>query len=109
MKVKVYQAILTIGKRQVRLTKSIAKQLPILDGRKRWRAAEQGEPQSEPIAKVIGKTLGEDLHIWMYLIEDPEAGLGWVAAMNPHPDYAKDIVERGGWIDHPENVPTIIL
>ena len=108
MKVEIHRAILTIEGRKERLTKSIAKQLPILSGMARWRAAEYGEPQPEPICKVAGFVLGQT-YKWMYLVEDPEAGLGWVAAMQPNEKYAAAIIEHGGWVDHPEDVLTVIL
>jgi len=108
MEVKIYRASLTIEGRKERLTKSMAKQLPIQPWGDRWRAAEKGEPQPEPICKVSGHVL-EQMFDWMYLVEDPIAGLGWVAAMQPNEKYAKAIIERGGWVDHPEDVPTVIL
>jgi len=108
MEVEVYQAILTVEKRKVRLTKSIAKQFPVRPAMDRWRAAEKGETQPAPICKVPGSALGHPFE-WMYLIEDPVAGLAWVAAMQPRADFAKAIVDRGGWIDHPDDVPTVII
>jgi len=108
MEVKIYRASLTIEGRQERLTKSIAKQLPILRSMDRWQAAEKGEPQPEPICKVSGHVL-EQMFDWMYLVEDPVAGLCWVAAMQPNENYAKAIIKNGGWVDHPEDVPTVIL
>jgi hypothetical protein len=79
IEVQVFQAALLVEGKRVRLTKTIARQFPILDGRKRWDAAVVGEPQPEPICKVAGKVLGTS-YTWMYLVEDAEAGLGWVAA-----------------------------
>lgn len=108
MEVQIYRAILIIEGRKEQFTKSRAKQLPILSGGDRWRAAEKGEPQPEPICKVAGKVLGQS-YGWMYLVEDPVAGLGWVAAMQPNQKYAESILGRGGWVDHPEDVPTVIL
>lgn len=108
MKIRTSQVFLMVKDREVRLTKSVAKQLPILDGQARWRAAERGEPQPQPICKVIGKVLGQNWS-WMYLVEDDVAGLGWVAAMQPDPRFAEMIVERGGWVDDPAQVPTVIL
>ena len=108
MEVRVSQVFLFVEDRKVRLTKSMARQFPILDGGKRWRAAEHGRPQPEPICKVTGKVLGQSWS-WMYLVEDEVAGLGWVAAMQPDPRFAETILKRGGWIDEPGQVPTVIL
>ena len=101
MDVEIYRAVLTIEGRRERLTKAIAKQFPALSGRIRWQAAEKGEPQPEPICKVAGHVLGEQ-YTWMYLVEDPLAGLAWVAAMQTSEEYAEVIVANGGWVDHPE-------
>ena len=108
MDVELYQAFLTIDKRKVKLTKSIAKQMPILDGKARWHGAEQGLPQPEPFCKVAGHVLNQ-MYDWMYLVEDEVAGLGWVAAMQVDTTYAEQIVKRGGWIDKPADVPTVFL
>jgi len=108
MEVEIYQAYLMIEGKRVRLTKAIAQQLPILDGRKRWDAAMVGEPQPEPICKVAGKVLGER-YAWMVLVPDEEAGLGWVAAVQPSEEMARRIVEHGGWVDDLSQVPTVIL
>lgn len=93
IEVQVFQATLLIEERRVRLTRSIAKQLPILDGHKRWDAAVDGEPQPEPICKVAGKILGQS-YSWMYLVEDPEAGLGWVAATQMCEGMAEKVLEQ---------------
>ncbi len=106
MKVRISRVFLTIEDREVRLTKSMAKQFPILDGAARWRAAEHGEAQPEPICKVAGRVLGQSWS-WLYLVEDEVAGLGWVAAMQPDPRLADTIVEHGGWVDDPSQVPTV--
>ena len=108
MKVEIYRAILTVEKRKERLTRTIAKQLPILDGKRRWDAAAEGKPQPEPICKVAGKTLGQPYR-WLYLVPDEVAGLGWVAATEMHPEMAKAVITRGGWVDNPSKVPTVIL
>ena len=49
MQVKVHEVTLTVNERERRLTKAIAKQFPILDGKGRWRAAELGQSQPDPI------------------------------------------------------------
>jgi len=108
MKVEICRVILTIEKRKERLTRAIAKQFPILDGNKRWDAAENGEPQPDPICKVAGNTLGQS-HRWYYLVPDEVAGLGWVAATQMHPRMAEAVIARGGWVDNPSEVPTAIL
>ena len=108
MKVKIHEVTLIVNEKERRLTKSIAKQFPILDGDKRWRAAEKGQPQPEPICKVLGSVL-DSTHRWLYLVQDEVAGLGWVAPCEAQRDFARVIVERGGWIDVPANVPTVIL
>ena len=74
----------------------------------RRRAAELGEPQPEPICKVMGSVLGSTFK-WLYLVQDDEAGLGWVAATEMGIEYAEMVLERGGWEDEPAKVPTAIL
>ena len=108
MTIEIYRASLTVEKRKERLTRAIAKQFPILDGQKRWNAAEDGEPQPEPICKVLGKTLGQSYR-WLYLVPDEVAGLGWVAATEMHPKMAEAVIAKGGWADNPSEVPTVIL
>ena len=108
IEVQVFQAYLVVEGKKVRLTKAVAKQFPTLDGKKRWDAAYAGKPQPEPICKVMGKVLGQ-IHEWMYLVEDPVAGLGWVAATQMIESMAVSVLEQGGWVDTPENVPTVIL
>lgn len=110
MEVEIYRVTLTIEKRKVRLTKAIAKQFPILDGGKRWRAAERGEEQPTPSCKVRAKVLNKDSYRnWLYLVKDNEAGLGWVAPCVPMDSFALSIVKSGGWVDTPAEVPTVIL
>jgi hypothetical protein len=108
MEVDIHRVFLTVEGRREKLTKSIAKQLPTLDGKLRWRAAELGEDAPEPICKVMGSVLGHTWD-WMYLVKDEAAGLGWVAAMQIDEDFAVTIIERGGWVDDPSKVPTVIL
>ncbi len=108
IQVNVHRAYLVIEDRKEKLTKAIARQFPILEGRQRWDAALAGEPQPEPICKVRGEVLKQPFN-WMYLVEDEEAGLGWVAAMQPDEKFAETILARGGWVDEPSQVPTVIL
>lgn len=119
MKVKVYLAYLVVNEKEVRLTKSIARQFPLLDARARLRKAEAGEEAREPIGKVRIKALGHPETSgykgvwaprgWVYLVEDAEAGLAWVSPIVPMAKLAEAIMKAGGWVDHPEEVPTIIL
>jgi hypothetical protein len=108
MQVNIHRAYLVIEDRQEKLSKALARQLPILDRTQRWDAAMAGEPQPEPICKVKGEVLKQPFN-WMYLVEDEEAGLGWVAAMQPDERFAKTILSKGGWVDEPSQVPTVIL
>ena len=108
MRVKVHEVTLTVNEKEKRLTKVIARQFPILDGRERWRAAELGQVQPEPICKVMGSVLGST-HRWLYLVSNEEAGLAWVAATEMGIEYAEMVLERGGWVDKPADVPTAIL
>lgn len=109
MKVEVHQATLTVEGKIVKLNKAVAKQFPILNAEKRWRAMEKGELVAKPIAKVAGRVLYQQSYLWMYLVPDPTAGLAWVAAMQTAPAYEASIIERGGYVDDPASVPTIIL
>lgn len=108
MEIEIYRAFIVVEERKERLTKAIAKQLPILDGKKRWDAAQAGEPQPRPMCKIVGKTLDQPYR-WFYLVPDEEAGLGWVAATEMHPKMAETVIARGGWVDNPSEVPTVIL
>ena len=56
----------------------------------------------------MGSVLGSTYR-WLYLVEDEEAGLGWVAAMEVGIEFAEMVLERGGWVDKPADVPTVIL
>ena len=109
IEVQIHRAYLVVEGKRVKLTKSIAKQFPVLNATARWDAAVMGEPQPEPLCKVAGKVLGEELYAWMYLVPDEEAGLGWIAAMQPSEGMVQRILERGGWVDDPSRVPTVIL
>ncbi len=109
MQVKIHQAELLISKKFVKLTKSVAKQFPILDARDRWFKMESGEDVPVPICKVNADTIKPKYPwTWLYLIEIPN-GLAWVAANEPGPEYAATVAERGGYVDVPESVPTVIL
>lgn len=107
MNVKVYQAKLEIEGRTVRLTKAIVKQFPIQSGSKRWDAMAKGEDVPQPICKVNSETLGAKG--WLYLVEDPEAGLAWVPPARFYPALLEKVRERGGDEDNPSDVPTVIL
>lgn len=109
MEVKVYQATLTIEGKTKTITKSIAKQFPTkLTGR--WEAARRGDVRPEPIAKVAGKTLGYNHIGWLILVRDPVAGLFWTEpVVSQDKDEAAEWIERGGWLDELESIPTIIL
>lgn len=109
MKINLYEATITVNEKERRLTKAIAKQFPIISGRERCHNLETGIAQPEPLCKVAGLVLGKELWTWLYLIEDEVAGLKWVAVNELDPGYKKIIVERGGQIDDPAAVPTVIL
>jgi hypothetical protein len=108
MDVQIYVAKLVVEGVSKNLTKTVAKQFPILPRRDRWDAATSGQTQPKPICKVNGKTLSEPSD-WLYLVEDKTAGLAWVVPAIFHTAYTETVLERGGWVDHPEEVPTIIL
>lgn len=119
MKVKVYQARLIVEEKEVKLTKSVGRQFPLLDGRARNDRAREGLEGKKPIGKVRIQALGHPdtsgyskpwaPRGWLYLVQDDEAGLAWTPIILPVPGLAKRMLEAGGWIDHPEDVPTIIL
>lgn len=108
IEVEVFRAYLVIEERREKLTRAIARQFPILDESERWDAAIEGKHQPEPICKVRGEVLCQPYR-WMYLVPDEEAGLGWGAAIQPAEEMAQRIVEHGGWVDHPAEVPMVIL
>ena len=108
MLVKIYQATIVIQKKERRLTKAVAKQFPFQHWEIRWNKAIRGKVARGPLCKVAGKTLRQ-AHTWLYLVEDKEAGLAWVPAVIP-PDHMRQAFrERGGWVDDPAQVPTVIL
>ena len=76
MQVTVHVATLTIEEKTSKLTKVIAKQLPIQSWDTRWDAARANEPAATPLCKVNGSTLGNSAP-WLLLIQDAEAGLIW--------------------------------
>lgn len=109
MKVKIYQATLTIDEKLVKLTKAIARQFPVLDAQGRWRKIENGDKVTSPICKVNAETIKRDyLWPWLYLIQT-DNGLAWVAANTPGDEYAARVISRGGYVDDPMTVPTVIL
>jgi hypothetical protein len=111
MEVKVHVATISVLGKEMRVDKRMAAQFPILLHKRSDQAAE-GEPGDRPIGKVLGKSIGvRDLMAdhWYYLVPDEEAGLAWAPAVMPDPQLAERIIEQGGWVDHPEEVPTLVL
>lgn len=114
MEIELYRAVLVVEKKKIKLTKAVARQFPLIDGYTRLRKAQTGQEAEEPIAKVRAQALkhpdaSELAGGWFYLVEEEEGGLAWTPAITPMAKYAEKIIEHGGWVDHPENVPTIIL
>lgn len=107
MEVKIHVATLKIEEKEVPLTLKIAKQFPVKPHSFRFDRAVEGLPTFQPICKVLGKTIGQPRE-WMYLVLYG-SDLYWEAPAVFDKSYEDKIVERGGWVDHPENVPTIVL
>jgi hypothetical protein len=109
MQVKIYEATLTINEVERPLTRKMARQFPVLDHAARFDAAMVGDAQPVPILKVAAATLSVTMYKWLYLVEDDESGLGWVAPVTVAAEFGAKVVEGGGWVDNPANVPTVIL
>lgn len=109
MNVRIYEATLAINNKERKLTKSIARQFPISSGQVRARKLEQGCRQPQAICKVQGATLGKEYWTWLYLVHDEVAGLKWVAVNELESGYKKMVLDRGGLVDDPALVPTVIL
>jgi len=109
IEVEIYKAVLVIEERRVPLTLKIAKQFPV-DFQIRPRQAETCKPKNNDVVvcKVPGPVLGYDSYQWLYLVTT-ENGLAWHAPAHYVPRVAERIVKLGGWVDNPEEVPTIIL
>ena len=108
MDISLYVLKIEVMGKQTELTLKIAKQFPILDFNLRYDQAIEGwEFSPNPICKINAKTLGI-IGEWLYLVEDEMAGLAWVRPVIFAIDEEK-IIERGGWVDHPEKVTTIVL
>jgi len=106
IEVEVYKVSLVCEKRRTPLTLRVAKQFRV-DHNIRPRHAETNKPGDPVIAKIPGHVLGYD-HIWLLLVST-ENGLEWHAPAWFIPSVTKTIIERGGWVDDPTKVPTIIL
>lgn len=110
VKVQVYRAVLTVEGETIRLTKSIAKQFPFDDPRrKRYSNIVSGRPLREPIGKVMGSVLGIDEFSWLYLVPDEKSGMAWAFPVCPHPQLAADMRAKGQHVDDPTTVPTLVL
>lgn len=107
--IEIHVAYLVIEGKRTRLTKSLAKQLPVHNAQARWNAALRGEEQPKPLCKIMGEVLDKPLVSWLLLVPDEEAGLAWVAAIQPSPEMAAAILQKGGWVDEVAEVPTVIL
>ncbi|MFQ5614732.1 MAG: hypothetical protein ACE5H9_21640, partial [Anaerolineae bacterium] len=98
-----------IKENEEKLTKAIARQFPILSGQERFDAAMAGESQPDAICKILGITLGVSAHKWLYLVEDKEGGLAWVPPVLIYKALADSVIQKGGWIDDPAKVSTVVL
>jgi hypothetical protein len=99
--VKVNIAVLVTPEKEIRLTKRIADQFPIL-----WRTRQEMGYNGEELHPVIGKVTGRALdktnrQPWMLLCETPN-GLAWETPFLPDPQHGI----RG---DKLEDIPHIIL
>lgn len=114
MEVKIHQAFLVIKGREVRVTKSIAKQFPLRTwrnqmGEDRSLRMLTGRPTPKPICKVQARTLDKGLSGWMILVPDNEAGLVWVRPVLVPLGNQERIKEEGGHWDVLSEIPTVIL
>lgn len=116
MEVNVHQAFFTVKGREIRLTKSVAKQFPLRHhgytpnrGISRANRMLQGKPYEEALCKTQARTLDRDLSGWMLLVKDEEAGLIWVRPVRVGYSNQKTVRERGGCWDVLSTIPTVIL
>lgn len=106
--VSVYILRVEVISKQFDLSFKLAKQFPVHSRQDRMDRAVTGKVKmTEPICKINAKTLGE-LGEWLYLVEDAN-GLCWESPVEFDKDYEAKIVQMGGWVDHPETVPTVVL
>lgn len=105
MKVKLYQATLTIEGKEQKLTKAIAKQFPVMPFSTRSCLVHL---VNEPIAKISAHVLGLGKG-WLYLVEDSEMGLRWEPPIEyfGSPERGEGARVKGYNVDTPNEVPTI--
>jgi hypothetical protein len=108
MEIQICRAYIVTEEGRTKLTKTIAKQFPILPGNSRARRLESGEEVEVPLCKILGKTLGDSNH-WLYLIPFKMTGYAWVQVNELIANYEALILERGGQVDDPSKVPMAIL
>jgi hypothetical protein len=108
VKIQICRAHIVTEEGKTKLTKAVAKQFPILPGNSRAARLEAGKEVEAPLCKVLGATLGDPNH-WLYLIPFALTGYAWVQVNDTLPRYAESIIERGGQVDRPVEVPMVIL
>lgn len=108
MEVAVHRAVLTIEGRKVRLTKDIARQLPLRSwvANERHRRIEAGRPVPKAICKIMAKVFDRHRAGWLILIPDAIAGLAWTGPVIAPPD--KKLDDTRAW-DDLRSIPTVIL
>lgn len=111
MKVQLHQAFLIVDEKPVKLTKSVARQIPVETEAKRWdrMTGRSKEPVREPICKIRGATMAEAWP-WLYLVVDDDGELVWTVPYWPmDAKMRQGIVDEGKRIDDPSSVPTVFL
>lgn len=102
---------LLIENKERTLTTAMARQLYIDHNGRRDRA-ENNKPGREVICKVHAPVItksDDDIGFFLYLVVDEMIGLCWTRPMHVHADYARRVLELGGWIDDVADVPTALL
>lgn len=120
-KVNLYQATLSIEEVKVPLTLDVAKQLPIVWYENVGEILWKDQPLPEPICKVLKEVIADPISdealleeqeiTWLYLINRPGWGLGWVVPLTKDGESIgqQGILREGGWINDPEQVKTALL
>lgn len=107
IEVKVHVAYITVRGESKRLTKAIAKQFPVKGDRS--TSAMRGTEEPEPLCKINAATIDKDYTGWFLLVPDPIAGLVWTRPADFREDFLPSVLDRGGWYDNMEAIPTVIL
>lgn len=109
MEVEIHRAFLTVEGRKVRLTKDIARQLPLRHGAtsERFYGIAAGKPVPQGICKILARVYDRDLRGWLILVPDVLSGLAWTEPV-VMPKVPQETDADKAW-DDLRQIPTVVL